>query len=174
MLVYYFGTIAKKSSLQQRTILKKRKSLGVKNLLDNSKFNFIFFMKSSNVELRYLSILKKLLKKVRHGVSKTVRRRSTRLFLSLSKNYSYTKKSKNSRMGKGKGKITRYLIRVPKFKPFIYFNGHYGTSISKVATYFSSRTRVIIKVSNLNNDRSLFGLGKKNHPYSTYKSTKLQ
>lgn len=77
-------------------------------------------------------------------------------------------------MGKGKGKVSRSLVRVPKFKPFIYFTGHYNISISKVANNFSKRTRLLLKPSNLNNDRTLFGLGKGNHPYSTYNFTKLR
>jgi hypothetical protein len=143
-------------------------------LISNSNFNFIFFLKSSNVELRYLSILKKLLKKIRHGTTKSIRRKTTRLFLSIAKNYIYTKKSKNSRMGKGKGRVSRLVIRVSKFKPFIYFSGHYSVSLSKITTSFSKKTRILLKQSTLNNDRLLFGLGRGNHPYSTYIPTKLR
>lgn len=77
-------------------------------------------------------------------------------------------------MGKGKGRFSRLVVRVAKFRPFIYFSGHYNVSLYKVASNFSKKTRVLLKQSNLNNDRLLFGLGRGNHPYSTYVPTKLR
>lgn len=125
------------------------------------------------MELKYLSILKKLLKKIRHKLDKNSRRELSLLFLSLSKNYTYTKKSKNSRMGKGKGSVTRLLVRVPKFKPFIYFSGHYPASIAKVANSFYFKTRIRLGLSLSYNSRLFYGLGSGKHPYQTFISKKL-
>lgn len=118
--------------------------------------------------------LKRLLKKIRHGVSRSQGKSISVLYLPIKKNYSYSKKSKNSRMGKGKGALTRYLIRVQKFKPFLYFGGCYPESINKLSNTFSSKTRVLLKSHILMNDRSFVGLGPNNHPYTPLSFTRLK
>lgn len=119
-------------------------------------------------------VLKKLLKRIRHGVSRAQGKNTSVLFIPIRKNYSYSKKSKNSRMGKGKGALTRYVIRVQKFKPFIHFSGCYPESITKLSSIFSSKTRVLLKSHILLNDRSFTGLGPNNHPYTPLMFTKLK
>lgn len=120
-----------------------------------------------------MMFLKKLLKKIRHNSNRPQRKQVSSLFLTIRKNYSYSKKSKNARMGKGKGAITRYLVRVNKFKPFIYFLGCYPKSIMKVSNSFSKKTRILLNSHILLNERQFTGLGPNNYPYYPLISMKL-
>ena len=43
-------------------------------------------------------------------------------------------------MGKGKGSFIREAIKVKKFRPFIYSNGHRLKSLIKLASQFSNKT----------------------------------
>mgnify|MGYP006162206153 CR=1 FL=1 len=145
--------------------MKHRSNLGILSLKADSSYNFVFFNKSCTLEMRYLVILKKMLRIIRHKVSRSLRKKTTLLFLSIKKNYYYSKKSKNSRMGKGKGNLTRPAIRVKKLKPFIYFCGHYPSSIKKLAYNFSKKTNLNLKTHLVIDDRPYFGLGRGGHPY---------
>lgn len=165
--------MARTSSNEFSSIMKVRSSLGILNLKADSYLNFVYFNKSSTLEMRYLVILKKTIKKIRHKVPRLTRKRVSILFLSLKKNYYYSKKSKNSRMGKGKGNITRPAIRVKKFKPFIYFKGIYTPSIEKFTKVFAEKTNLSLRVFLIENDRTLFGLGKGNHPYFVLINSRL-
>lgn len=142
-------------------------------MLEYSDYNYVFFKKSSNVELKYMMFFKKLLKKIRHNSNRAQRKQVSSLFIPIRKNYSYSKKSKNARMGKGKGAITRYIIRVNKFKPFIYFIGCYPRSIEKLSIQFSNKTRILLKSHLLVNTRQFSGLGSKNYPYNPLFSMRL-
>lgn len=76
-------------------------------------------------------------------------------------------------MGKGKGGLTRPVVRVGKFKPFIYFRGHYTSSVNKVSKAFFFKTRIRLGSSISVNDRLFFGLGSGKHPYQSLISHKL-
>lgn len=165
--------MARTSSNEFSSIMKTRSSLGILSLKTNSSLNFVYFNKSATLEMRYLVILKKTIKKIKHSVPRVTRKKVTTLFLSIKKNYYYSKKSKNSRMGKGKGKITRPAIRVKKFKPFIYFKGIYTPSIEKFTKVFAEKTNLSLRVFIVENDRTFFGLGRGNHPYFTLINSKL-
>ena len=165
--------MARTSSNEFSSIMKVRSSLGALRLKTSSPLNFVYFDKSSTLEMRYLVILKKTIKKIKHKVPRLTRKRASILFLSLKKNYYYSKKSKNSRMGKGKGKVTRPAIRVKKFKPFIYFKGVYTPSIEKFTKVFAVRTNLSLRVFLVENDRTFFGLGRGNHPYFVLINSRL-
>ena len=77
-------------------------------------------------------------------------------------------------MGKGKGSITRAIVRVAKFRPFMFFQGHYPRSITKVALFFSDRTKIPLGTVVSQNDRLFFGLGNGTHPYQAYSATRLR
>jgi ribosomal protein L16/L10AE len=85
-------------------------------------------------------MLKKFLKKLKRKGLKKQRGVVYKLYVSLSKNYMLSKKSKNSRMGKGKGSFIREAVKVKKFRPFIYSNGYRLQSLTKLAAKFSSKT----------------------------------
>ena len=86
---------------------KKRYSIGYK--LPKLRFgDFSFTLsKSYNIEYIYLYNFKKSLKKYFLFKKSTFKK----VWLFLHKNYPLTKKSKNARMGKGKGALARYSAR---------------------------------------------------------------
>lgn len=110
--------------------------------------NYLFFLKNSRIEYKYITILKKFLKKLKSKRIKAQRTFIYKFYLSLKGNYILSKKSKNARMGKGKGAIIRHAIKVKKFKPYVYVIGYrhatlcklaksYGDFINKKTKYFS-------------------------------------
>ena len=106
------------------------------------KNSYLFFFKNCRVEFKYVSFLKKLLKKLKRRGLKKQKSTVYKLYISLTKNYCLSKKSKNSRMGKGKGSFIREAIKVKKFRPFIYSTGYGVQSLSRLAHAFSSKTNV--------------------------------
>ena len=90
------------------------------------KKNEIFFgntclkiIKESKVEFNYIFAIKKILKKF----FKFKKSKLKRVWIFLSKNYPVTKKSKNSRMGKGKGKSLRISMKVHRNFSLLEFCG---------------------------------------------------
>lgn len=71
-----------------------------------------FLEKQYNFELIYFAFLKRTLKK--KYIAKRKFRKSRRLWFFLKKNSPISKKSKNARMGKGKGSNLRWVIRFKK------------------------------------------------------------
>lgn len=85
-------------------------------------------------------MLKKYLKKLRRKGLKKQKLLVYKLYVSLNQNYLLSKKSKNSRMGKGKGAFIREAIKVKKFRPFIYSSGYKPQTLSKLAKRFTEKT----------------------------------
>lgn len=104
---------------QDTTSFKKRSSVGYKI----PKIIFGDFSmtltKSYNLEYIYLYNIKRNLKKI----FKKQKTKSKKLWLFLHKNYPLTKKSKNSRMGKGKGSLSRYCSRIKQNHNLFEFTG---------------------------------------------------
>lgn len=93
---------------QETTSFKKRYSLGYhlpKLLFGNFS---ITLRKSYNLEYIYIYNFRKIIKKY-HTFKKKCPKK---VWLFLHKNYPLTKKSKNARMGKGKGALARHCSRV--------------------------------------------------------------
>lgn len=85
---------------------KKRKNLKKKDYLLLKFGNVGFFsFKDFRFEFIYLSLLKKILKTLKF--LKLKRKKFNKFWLFLNKNYPISTKSKNSRMGKGKGSFLR-------------------------------------------------------------------
>ena len=106
-------------SLIDVKIQKKRKYK--KNLINKIKFGDYAFinLKETKIELIQLSFIKKLFKKLmkRRKKKKTKNNNNTiyknyKIWVNLLPNYVISRKSKNSRMGKGKGSFERWVIRV--------------------------------------------------------------
>jgi len=82
----------------------------------------IFFYQQGRVEFNYLLYVKKILKKF---VKKNVKKRAQKkIWFFFSKNWTLTKKSKNSRMGKGKGSFLRWCYRMRAGTPLLEFKGY--------------------------------------------------
>ena len=77
----------------------------------------LFFRKNIIFEWVYLRFLKPLIKKilkVKHS-----RRKTKKAWIQLKSNFPVSKKSKNSRMGKGKGSFFRWVIKLKKNTIFL-------------------------------------------------------
>lgn len=103
----------------ETTSFKKRYNIGIKkHKLLFGEFSFML-CKSINLEYIYLYNFKKILKKF----LKTKIKKNKKVWLFFYKNYPLTKKSKNSRMGKGKGGLSRYCSRIKQNHNIFEFVG---------------------------------------------------
>jgi ribosomal protein L16/L10AE len=121
---------------------KKRYSIGYK--LPNLKFgDFSFTLdKSYNIEYIYLYNFKKSLKKYflfKKSISKKV-------WLFLHKNYPLTKKSKNARMGKGKGALARYCVRTFQNHNLFEFIGFNLKDLIKLKKIFNKKVSIPVTI----------------------------
>lgn len=95
---------------------KKQMSFKIRNNKLKKKFKFllgdsaIIILKNSNLDYVYFFIFKKLIKKLYK--IKNYKNLKKRIWIYLMMNIPITKKSKNSRMGKGKGLLMRWTCRV--------------------------------------------------------------
>lgn len=126
-------------NLSQARSFKKRYPSGYK--LKNLKYGTsgVFFNKNYRVENIYLFDLKKKFKffltKYKKGLNK-------QLWIFIKRNYPISKKPKNSRMGKGKGKFVRLCTLVPKNFTFLEFLNMNPIILKKIMTYFSNKNNM--------------------------------
>jgi hypothetical protein len=99
----------KKQKLNKGMITqKKRYSINTKKIKLSFGTAGLYFAKENRIELIYIRNMRKLVKRL--GFPKKVsliKYFKKKLFFFLKKNFPLSKKSKNSRMGKGKGKFLR-------------------------------------------------------------------
>jgi len=99
--------VLKKKQLNK--VLKKFKKRGNLNKKDIRVLKFgqigFFFKKEYRFEFVYLSFLKRLFKKL--SILKKKMKYFSKIWIFLTKNYPVSIKSKNARMGKGKGSFLR-------------------------------------------------------------------
>lgn len=87
----------------------------------NLKFFYKFFCRIYTRFLMYLEL--KIYKIFFLKIRKIIRKKKLKAFVNICCNHNFSKKSKNSRMGKGKGKFCRFIYRTTSFKPiFTFFN----------------------------------------------------
>ena len=138
-----------KSKFKQRCILSPKK---YKLLFGN---HGLFFKKSCRLELIYFVLLRKILKKLRHFVKdKTVYHK--KIWFWLRKNYVISKKSKNARMGKGKGKFLRYAVQVPQNYMVLEFYGWHMSYLNIIKNKFSRKISMPLGIftKELNRERT--------------------
>lgn len=129
---------------QETTSFKKRYDLGYKTpQLVFGDFSFTL-LKSYNIEYIYLYNFKKSLKKY-YAFKKT---NTKKVWLFLHKNYPLTKKSKNARMGKGKGSLTRYCSRIFKNHNLFEFSGFNLKELFFLKKIFKKKINIPIKIYN--------------------------
>ena len=127
---------------QETTSFKKRYKIGYS--LPNINFGdfSIITCKSYNLEYIYLYNFKKSLKKYysfkKGGLKK--------VWLFLHKNYPLTKKSKNARMGKGKGALSRYCSRVLQNHSLLEFSGFNIREIIILKRIFKKKVNIPTKI----------------------------
>jgi hypothetical protein len=98
----------------------------------------------------YLFIKKFLKKSVKRGL---VAYTSRKYWIFFRPNLVLSKKSKNSRMGKGKGAVLRRAFRSRVWSPLIEFKGFNLFTLKSLQTYliFKTRMRIVLCVDPLNN-----------------------
>ena len=120
---------------------KKRYNMGFKKpSILWGDFSMIF-EKSYNVEYIYIKNFKKILKKFFKFKKKT-----KKVWFFLSKNYPLTKKSKNSRMGKGKGKFVRYCSRILAHHSIFEFSGFSILNLNRLKIIFNRKLKIQINI----------------------------
>lgn len=129
----------KKKKLNKDKVAFKRRGVPLtKKLYLSFGTHGIFSAKAARFELIYFVILRKILKKHRKYVKdRTVYPK--RIWFWLRKNYIVSKKSKNARMGKGKGKFLRYAVYIVKNSIVLEFYGWHLNSIKSVTSKFSKK-----------------------------------
>ncbi len=141
---------------QETTSFKKRYSIGYKlPSLNFGDFSFTL-LKSYNIEYIYLYNFKKSLKKYYNFKKSTTKK----VWLFLHKNYPLTKKSKNARMGKGKGALSRYCSRTYKNHSLFEFIGFNLRELLILKKIFNKKVRIPTKIT------STFFLNKQYNYYS--------
>jgi len=127
---------------QETTTLKKRYDIGYKTIsLTFGEFSFTL-LKSYNIEYIYIYNFKKKLKKFFFFKKSKYKR----VWLFLHKNYPLTKKSKNARMGKGKGSIVRYCSRIFKNHNLFEFSGFNLNELVLLRKIFNKKVNIPVRI----------------------------
>lgn len=150
-------------SLVDIKIHKNRKFKGNKNvLLKFGEFAFVN-MKESKIELIQLSFIKKFFKKLINNKKKKSQKRNNnnlisknyKIWVNLLPNYVLSRKSKNSRMGKGKGSFERWVIRITQGCILAEFLGISQYRLKQVLAVLNKKfnTKFYLISSNLKNNQ---------------------
>lgn len=128
-----FSKIALTNNVSQkkRYIYKRRATI----LLSNGSASFYFFH-TIKFECVYLKFLRRRIKLLIKKIKKKYL--SRKIWINLKANYPLSKKSKNSRMGKGKGSFLRWVIIIKpmlSFLEFFGFNAFYLISLKNKLKY---------------------------------------
>lgn len=99
----------------------------------------IFFKKNYRIENIYLFDIKK---KFKFFITKYKKGFNKQLWIFINRNYPISKKPKNSRMGKGKGKFVRLCSQVPKNFIFLEFLNMNPIILKKIINYFSIKNNI--------------------------------
>jgi len=103
-----------------------------------------FFMeKRYNFELIYYAVLKRVLKK--KYIAKRNFKKSRKLWFFLKKNSPISKKSKNARMGKGKGTNLRWVVRLKKNFVFAEMQNMNFFFLKKICFFIEKKIHMKLK-----------------------------
>jgi ribosomal protein L16/L10AE len=103
-------------SQKKRSVVSRNYMLG--NFLGSAAF---FFYHQIQLEFVYLKLVKRRLRLMLKKRGNRVR--SRKVWVNLKANFPISKKSKNSRMGKGNGLLLRWVVRLKPFAVFMSFLG---------------------------------------------------
>ena len=125
---------------------KKRYSLGYKTPHEPVFGDFSSTSnKSYNLEYIYMFNFKRSLKRY-YNFKKS---KDKKVWVFLHKNYPLTKKSKNARMGKGKGSFVRYCSRILQNHNLFEFKGFRFVDIFKIKKIFKKKVNLPITICNV-------------------------
>lgn len=127
---------------RETTSFKKRYIIGYK--LPKLLFGdfSLTLTKSYNIEYIYLFNLKRSIKKF----YKLKKKKKKKIWLFLHRNYPLTKKSKNSRMGKGKGSFSRFCSRTNQNHNIFEFSGFSIAEVLSLKRIFNKKINIPIKI----------------------------
>nr|NP_149386.1 ribosomal protein L16 [Tetrahymena thermophila]AAK77583.1 ribosomal protein L16 [Tetrahymena thermophila]6Z1P_Ar Chain Ar, Ribosomal protein L16 [Tetrahymena thermophila SB210] len=103
----------------------KQVSFKLRNFKKTTKYRLVFgnsmilLYKNARFESIYFELFRKYIKVISKKKNININYRNCWIFLRM--NTPLTKKSKNSRMGKGKGALYRWLVRLPKHYKLLEF-----------------------------------------------------
>ena len=92
-------------------------------------------LKNLQFEYSYFNLIKKFLKffyKLKYALTNKLK-----VWVFLNGNFPVSRKSKNSRMGKGKGSLIRWLIKLPQGHTILEFYGVDYLRLKKLTTYWN-------------------------------------
>ena len=130
----------------QKNIKRFKNRRMAKFIYDNKYFNFLntklVYNRVSYIFNRFslfleLKIYKFFIKKLR----RMSKRKHFKSFLNICCNHYFSRKSKNSRMGKGKGKFVRYVYRTISLKPVFTFIRISKKRLIKFTIYLNKKTK---------------------------------
>ena len=128
---------------QETTSFKKRYKIGYKlPKLIFGDFS-LTLCKSYNLEYIYIYNFKKIIKKYYFFKKNKLKK----VWLFLHKNYPLTKKSKNARMGKGKGTISRYCSRISQNHNLLEFSGFNLRELITLKKVFNKKVKIPLKIN---------------------------
>ena len=131
-------------------MFKKRTTIPSKSVKLKFGDYGLVFNQQGLFEIKYIFILRRLLRKLKIKKNKKRRKvmiKSRMLWFVLFPNFIISKKSKNSRMGKGKGSLVRWSIRVRQGLVFLEFRGFSLKKIKAVKNNLQNSLQ--IKISTL-------------------------
>lgn len=138
-----------KNSTQPKSF-KKRSPNGYSTRFLKYGNSGVFFFKNYRIENSYLFDLKK---KFKFFLVKQKKGLNNKLWISIIRNHPISKKSKNSRMGKGAGKFLRLCTRVKKNSMFLEFLNMNPLILKKILNYFSKKNNIYFSFIHKNTPR---------------------
>ena len=132
-----------KKEINEVSSFKKRYKIGYS--LPKTVFGefSLLLCKSYNIEYIYIYNFKKSLKKYYNFKKNNLKK----VWLFLHKNYPLTKKSKNARMGKGKGALSRYCSRVLQNHSLFEFSGFNLREVLVLKKIFNKKVNIPTKIN---------------------------
>lgn len=123
---------------------KKRYSLGYRIPALIYGTASLSLLKGYNIEYIYLYNFKKSLKKYFNFKKEKYKK----VWLFLHRNYPLSKKSKNSRMGKGKGAVSRYCSRTFQNHNIFEFIGFNLRNLLTLKSLFGRKVNIPLRINN--------------------------
>lgn len=140
--------LKKKKLNKDKSLFKRRGFSNIKNK-KILKLRFgshgLYFNQPTRVELVYLVMLRRVLKKFRF-TRKIDSKHHRKFWFCLRRNYTISKKSKNARMGKGKGKFLRWSILVPRNSMLLEFAGWHMKLIKYVCYKLDKKAKIKLNI----------------------------
>lgn len=129
----------------------------------------IFFSRGTRIELIYLVMLRKLLKKMkRYHRNKDITFQKTWFW--LKKNYPISKKSKNSRMGKGKGKFVRWASRIRPNYILLEFYGWTHCQLKIICLKMNRKCNIFLNIHSNVHTKAQSVMSNKKYTYTLIQS----